>query len=319
MRSFRILLITLSASLLVACDSGDKPAQWFDVANQGVYSLTINHGGSAALSGSLYHGGSYWTLVPPERHYDWNHKADNFSNITSAAFAPDDDFVATSDSNTIVLWSVATGESVWYWNAPGKIEDIALTGHGNLALLGMNDYTATLFDIRNGGIRQRLAHEGTVYDVSVNREGLIGATASDDLTAAVWNLNDGSKINTFPHKNQVRTAELSPSGRLLFTSAMSEAGRVWDVSSGKLLFEIPATRGHYAAARFNDGEQFLLTGSTSGQIQLWNVSDGSEKHRWQATTDERWIGSQVAIEDVGFASGGGIAAGANGRVYFLNL
>ena len=314
-----LLSVALSSLLLAGCDSGEKPSEFYDVAVQGTYSLRLNHEGNAAFVGSLFHGGSYWTLIPPERHFDWNHKADTVSNLTSASFSPADDFVATSDSKTIVLWSVATGAAIWYWNAPGDIKDIALTNRGELALLGMDDYTATLFDIRNGGIRHRLAHEGVVYDVSINQEGLVAATASDDLTAAVWNLNDGTRIQTFKHSNQVRTAELSPSGRLLFTSAMSEPGRIWDARSGQLLYELPGSRGHFGAARFNAGEQYLLTGNTSGMIQLWNLNDGSESKRWQATSGENWIGNTVSVEDVAFSNSGAVAAGANGRIYYMSF
>lgn len=311
------LVFIACAISLAGCDQAKPPESFTEVAVQGVYSITLSHTGDTAMVGSLHHGGSFWTLKPANRYFDWNHKSDGYSNITSSAFAPDDDFVATSDTRTIVLWDVATGESIWYWNAPGDIKDIALTRNGAFALLGMSDYSATLFDIRNGGIRQRLPHDGIVYDVSLDDEGLLGASASDDLTAVVWNLNDGSQLQVFRHDNQVRTAQLSPSGRLLFTSALREPGRVWDVRSGKLLKELPGGRGHFTAARFNSSESQLLTGNTSGQIQLWSLSSGEQQAIWRATTDDQWVGSNQPVEDVAFAGSGYLAAGANGRVYFL--
>lgn len=319
-RLFLTLSMALSTALfLTACDSAQEPDSYSEIATQGVYTISLNHSGNAAFTGSLHHGGSYWTLIPPDRHFDWNHKAEGYSNLTSAAFSPDDRFLASTDSRTIVLWSVATGEADWFWNAPGDIEDIALTENGNFALLGMSDYTATLFDIRNGGIRQRLPHDGIVYDVSISADGLIAATASDDLTAGIWNLNDGSQALSLTHSNQVKTAELSSSGRLVFTSALGESGKIWNAASGQLIAELPGGRGHFSAARFNDSEQFLLTGNTSGQIQLWQVSDGTEIKRWRATTGDKWVGNNVQLEDVAFSNSGGVAAAANGRVYFLNF
>ena len=311
-------LITLAASLLLGgCDKAAQPDAFTEVAVQGVYSITLSHSGDTALVGSLHHGGSFWTLKPANRYFDWNHQSEGYSNITSAAFSPDDDFVATSDSRTIVLWDVATGAAIWFWNAPGDIKDMALTRHGDYALLGMDDYSATLFDIRNGGIRQRLPHDGIVYDVSLDSDGLLAATASDDLTAVVWNLNDGSSLKTFRHENQVRTAQLSPSGKLLFTSALRESGKIWDVRSGKLLQELPGGRGHFTSARFNDSETQLLTGNTSGQIQLWSVKKGEQQAIWRATTGKEWVGNNVPVEDVAFAGTAYRAAGASGRVYFL--
>ena len=311
----RFILFLLSLTILSACDNAAEPEKLSEVATQGVYSIRINNSGNAAFIGSLHHGGSYWTLDPAERHFDWNHTSDGYSNLTSGAFSPDDAYVASADNRTIVLWEVATGKAVWFWNAPGDIEDIALTENGNLALLGMQDYTATLFDIRNGGIRQRLAHDGIVYDVSLSADGLLGASASDDLTAIVWNLNDGSAITTLKHNNQVKTAELSPSGRLIFTSALREAGRIWDAASGQLLMKLPGGRGHFSTARFDESEQQLLTGNTSGQIQLWDVQTGAELKRLRATPGDHWVGNNVALEDVAFTDTGVVAAAANGRVY----
>jgi len=311
----RLLTSLATALILTACDQATAPDSFVEVANQGVYSVRINHSGSAAFVGSLHHGGSYWTLNPAERHFDWNHQADSYSSLTSAAFAPGDDYVASADNRTIVLWKVSTGEAVWYWNAPGDIEDIALTENGDLALLAMSDYTATLFDIRDGGIRQRLPHDGIVYDVSLSENGLLGASASDDLTAAVWNMNDGSRVASLKHGNQVKTAQLSPSGRLVFTSALREPGRIWDTSKGETLVELPGGRGHFTAARFSDNEQQLLTGNTSGQIQLWDTATGQELMRWRATAGDNWVGNNVQVEDVGFSDTGIVAAAANGRVY----
>jgi len=313
-RSVFVLACTV---LLAACDPAKAPEQVTEVATEGVHTITLNHSGTAAFVGSLHHGGSYWTLNPTERHYDWNHSGEGYSSLISAAFAPRDDYLASADKRTIVLWKVSTGEAVWYWRAPGDIEDMALTPNGNLALLGLNDYTATLFDIRNGGIRHRLTHDDIVYDVSISDNGLLGATASGDTTAALWNLNDGRQQLSLPHGNRVKTAQLSANGRLLFTSAQGEPGRIWDATSGNAILEVGGGRGHYSAARFHSGGDYLVTGHTNGLIQLWQLSSGDEIQRWRATPGQHWTGNNVLIEDVAFNDQGSVAAAANGRIYVM--
>jgi len=310
-------LICCSAILLSACDDAKAPAKIEEVAKQGAYSIRFSPDGTRAMVGSLHHGGNLWSLTPPERHYDWNHQSEGYSNILNSAFSPDGNFVATADNRTIVLWQQDSGEAVWFWNAPGDIEDIALTANGNLALLAMQDYTATLFDIKNGGIRQRLAHDGIVYDVSVSADGVLAASGSDDSSARVWNLDTGKSLHTLKHNNQVRTAQLSADGRLLFTSAFSESGKIWDARSGQLLSEIATVRGHYSAARFVDNGRQLITGSSSGRIELWNVSDGSRQQVWRAAPRDTWVSNNVLVEDVARNGSQWLAAGSNGLVYFL--
>lgn len=308
-------VIIFSVFLLTACDDAKAPQLTEELARQGVYSMRFSPSANHIMVGSIHHGGSYWSLAPAERRYDWNHQAEGYSNILNSAFSPDGQFVATADHRTIVLWQQDSGEAIWFWNAPGDIEDIALTANGQLALLAMRDYTATLFDIKNGGIRQRLAHDGVVYDVSLSDDGVMAATGSDDSLARSWNLNNGKLLHTFEHNNQVRTAQLSADGRLLFTSAYGESGKIWDARSGKLLGEIAQVRGHYSAARFiNDGSQ-LLTGNSSGKVELWDVASGERRQAWRAEPRDRWGSNNVLVEDVAYNGGRYLAAAANGLVY----
>jgi len=311
-----VLLFPLTL-LLSGCDDAKAPADVREVSRQGAYSMNFSANGNELMVGSLHHGGSLWSINPAERLFDWNHKAEGYSNITSSAFSPEGNFVATTDNRTIVLWARDSGEAVWFWNSPGDIEDIALTSNGNYALLAMADYTATLFDIKNGGIRLRLAHDGIVYDVSVSDNSLLAASASDDLNARIWNLENGKLLHQLKHNNQVKTAQLSADGRLLFTSALNESGKIWDVASGRLLQQIDRTRGHYSAARFSANNSQLLTGNSSGQIELWNTADGQCSHIWRASPRDTWVSNNVLVEDVAFHNNEWLAAGSNGMLYFL--
>jgi WD40 repeat protein len=316
-RLLNFAVLVAVSFFLSGCDDAKAPDKIEEVSVQGAYSIRFSPDGTELMVGSLHHGGSLWSVAPLERHYDWNHQSEGYSNILNSAFSPDGQYIATADNRTIVLWQKETGEAVWFWNAPGDIEDIALTPEGNLALLAMQDYTATLFDIKNGGIRQRLSHDGIVYDVSVTQDGLLAASASDDSSAKLWNLDNGKLLRTLEHKNQVRTAQLSDDGRLLFTSAFGETGKIWDVQSGRLVKEIALVRGHYSAARFINGGTELLTGNSSGQIELWDSATGQRKNIWRATPRNTWVSNNVQIEDVVRSGSHWLAAGSNGRLYTL--
>ena len=310
-------LLLSSALLLSACDDAKAPQKIEEIAVQGAYSVRFSADGNSAIVSSLHHGGSLWSVSPLERRYDWNHQAEGYSNILTSAFSADGNYIATADNRTIVLWQKDTGEAIWFWNAPGDIEDIALTANGDLALLAMQDYTATLFDIKNGGIRQRLAHDGIVYDVSIAQDGVIAASASDDSSVKIWNLQSGKLLHTLAHKNQVRTVQLSDDGRFVFTSEFGGSGKIWDVSSAKMLKEITSIRGHYSAARFVHSASQLITGSSSGKIELWDVSTGQRKNVWRAAPRDKWVSNNVQVEDVARSGSGWIAAGSNGLLYQL--
>ena len=318
MRSVYIALtFSLLSVLLVGCQSGKFPERFDDVTQTGAYSLCLNHNGSQAIVGSIHHGGSLWRVKPLDRLFNWNHQAEQSSNILNCAFSPSGSHAATTDNRTIALWNAVTGEAFWLWNAPGDIQDLALTPEGNFALLGMEDYTATLFDIKNGGIERLLKHDGIVYDVSLSKDARVAATASDDLTAGVWKITTGERLHTFNHDNQVRTAQLSADGQRLLTSALGEDGYVWDLSSGKKVATLPLNSGFFSAARFSDDGRQLLTGSSAGKVQLWTINGAKLISTWQAVPRNRWVSNNVQIEDVAFDGNRYIASGSNGRLFHL--
>jgi WD40 repeat protein len=320
MKSARTLLLSyvfLSSLFLVACDSGKKPERFDDLTSQGAHSLCLNHDASFAFAGSIHHGGSLWRLQPFDRLYNWNHQAGKNSSIISCDFSPRGKFVATTDNRGIALWNTQTGEAIWLWKAPGDIHDISLNQEGQYALLAMADYTATLFDIKNGGIKRTLRHDGVVYDVSMDQQGKLAASASDDSSARIWDLNSGQQVQLLEHGNQVRSAQISPDGKTVFTSALGDPGRLWDSQTGKIIKEFPIKGGFFSSIRFSkDGTQ-LLTGSSAGKIQLWKISTAQLEKTWQAVPRNEWISSTVLIEDVAFAGQGYVASGSNGRVFYL--
>jgi len=309
--------LLLSSLLLSACDTGKQPQRFDELTKQGAHSLCLNHDASYAFAGSIHHGGSLWRLQPFDRLYNWNHQAGKNSSIVSCDFSPEGNFVATTDNRSIALWNTKTGEAIWLWNAPGDIQDISLSNNGQYALLAMADYTATLFDIKNGGIKRTLRHEGIVYDVSIDQKGKFAASASDDSSVRIWDLNSGKEIQHIEHKNQVRSAEISPDGNWVFTSAQGESGKLWNAKDGKLISEFPINSGFYNSARFNKEGTQLLTGSSAGKIQLWQAKTAKLENTWQAIPRNKWVSNNVLIEDLAFAKQGYVASGSNGRVFYL--
>jgi WD40 repeat protein len=307
----------LSSLFLTACGTGKQPERFDELARRGVHSLCLNQDGSFAFAGSIHHGGSLWRLQPFDRLYNWSHQEGKNSSIVSCDFSPEGNFVATTDNRTIALWNSKTGEAIWLWNAPDNIHDISLSNNGQYALLAMSDYTATLFDIKNGGIKRTFRHDGIVYDVSIDQQGVLAASASDDSSARIWNLNSGKQIQRLEHNNTVRSAEISANGRFVFTSALGDPGRLWDSETGKVISEFPINSGFYSSARFSQDGLSLLTGSSAGKIQLWETKTAKLEQTWLAIPKNKWVSNNVLIEDVSFAKQGYVASGSNGRVFYL--
>ena len=311
-------LIIVLTSLLVACSSSNSPTQQWEVAVRGVYSACLAADGNHALVGSIHHGGSYWQVNPAERVYDWNHQAETLTGVLSCALSDNDRYASTAEHRKIVLWNAQTGEAFWLWEAPANIKDMALSNDGQFALLGLDNYQAVLFDIQNGGVKSRLAHEGVVQTVSMSRDRQWAMTGGDDSNVKVWDLRTGKNVYSWQLNNKIKVVALTQDGQLGFAASHRDDSVLWDLSNGNELARLPQHNGYYQSARFNQDATQLLTGSSSGQVILWDVASAQKLKSWQLSPRSGWVNKATQVLDVAFAPKGFKAVGANGLVYQLD-
>jgi WD40 repeat protein len=318
MLNMKTNLIVLLTSFLIACSSGDSPTKKWEMAVRGVYSACLSADGKHVLVGSIHHGGSYWQVDPAERLYDWNHQAETLTGVLSCGLSDNDRYASTAEHRKIVLWNAQTGEAFWLWEAPANIKDMALSNDGQFALLGLDNYQAVLFDIQNGGVKSRLTHEGIVQAVSMSRDYQWAITGGDDSMVKVWDLASGKSVYSWQLKNQIKVVALTQDGRLGFAASHRDDSIVWDLSSGKEMARLPQHNGYYQSARFNDSGTQLLTGSSSGQVILWDVTKAEKLQSWHLAPRSGWVNKATQVLDVAFAPKGYKAVGANGLVYQLD-
>ena len=282
---FFISLLSL-ACLLTGCSRSTPPESSFEYAIQGLYSAEFSDNGSQAIVGSINHGSSLWRVDNNERRFNWNHQQGEFSEITNAAFSPDQKYAITATPQTMVLWNAKNGTGMNYWTAPSEILDIRLFNNANFALLGLVNHTAALFDVRNGGVKQVFYHQARVSSVDFNSRNNTVLTGSDDFSAKLWQLETAKLLHHWPHKAEVQLVKLSPNGKLAFTMAKYDKAALWDTVTGKSKGEIPLTNSAvsrgliFTAVAFSNDGKYLLTGTSHKTVQLWDTNTFTEIKRW---------------------------------------
>jgi WD40 repeat protein len=320
---------TLIASMLVllsGCDGTPGPSKSWEVAEKGLYSAALSNDGQVSVIGSINHGGSFWHNQKFERRYDWNHSKGEYSNIIASGFSPEADYALTADHQTMVLWDTASGSAITFWTAPNEVMSVALTPNGEYALLGLEDYSAVLFDVKRGGIKRTFYHTDRVRSVALSTDGKIAITGSEDETAKLWDMNSGEELFSWQHTDEVVTVAISPKGDKAFSVAKYDKAVLWDAQTGKALGELPlkATaikRGQmFTSAKFSENGNFLLTGNSDRTVQLWNTKTMTEVAHWQVNKRDPWKPTSASILALSFGEKQNeyYAIASNGFVHRFN-
>lgn len=317
-----LLLISL---MVGGCDPAQPPRSSLEVAAKGLHAAAIDDRAQQFIAGSIYHGGSLWHLSDQERIFNWNHQSDEATTIIAADFSPDGNWAITADPATLVLWNTRSGAGERYWTAPGKILDAKLGPGGNLAILGLDDHNAVIFDVQRGGIKQTFAHNNRVRSVDFSGDGRLALTGSEDTMARLWDTNTGRLLFSYRHQDDVQLVKLSSDGALALSVSKYDKALVWTTNNGEVLGELPLTAQHlkrgltFTAARFSDDNQYLLTGRPDQIVQLWQLPQLTEVARWQLPKRERWKPTGAAVLAVAYGQQPGdyIAVASNGFVHWL--
>lgn len=282
-RMSRLLLLSLA---LQSCSFTDEPFAFFSTSVQGIFSAAYSADGSHVLAGSIQHGGSLWDAQNAERLFNWNHQADLNSQITAVAFSPEGDFALTSDSSTLVLWDVNNGEALRYFDAPSAVLHLALSPWADTALLGLANGNAVLFDVQRGGIIRELDQGHRILSMAISANGNFALFGLDNKQAKFWNLQSMELINEIQTQGRVQTVALSDDGRYGLLTVQHVDAVIWNMREDTLHSKLNYSNrffpsfSSFVAARFSkDGTQ-LLTGNTTGAIELWSRDNGERINRW---------------------------------------
>lgn len=306
-RSSFVRLATLLGvcCLALGCDQAAEPEQQLEVASRSVSAGALSQGGSLALIGSAYHGGSLWNLEQSARLFNWNHAEGEYSLLTAAGFSPEGDWALTSDGTTLVLWDTTTGAAQHYSSSPAEVFDLALGPEGDFALLGLSNRRAELYNAKRGGVVHSLAHSGPVTSVSMSADGRLALTGSDNGRAILWDLINGQVLKQQSYDSEIQLVRLSSNGTRALSSTRYQGAQIWSPEDDTIwslpLSEERLKRGlRITAARFSDDGDYLLTGRAPGLVELWDLNSRALMYSWRLPKRKAWQPTATVVMDLSF-------------------
>ncbi len=165
----------------------------------------------------------------------------------------------------------------------GRIESVAVTPDGKLAVSASRDSTLKVWKLASGRPSRTLrGHKRAVTAVAITRDGKLAISAAGDFLdprreLKVWDVASARALRTLQgHSGPINSLALSGDGRLAVSASSDHTLKVWDLASGRKLRTL---KGHSetvnGGALSRDG-RLAVSASWDKTLKVWDVNSGRE-------------------------------------------
>ncbi len=201
---------------------------------------------------------------------------DEYDAILAADINPEQSIIAIGGPNRLVKGiNVASGETIYTIKKHTDwVTSLAFSPDGVLLADGDRNGGLLVSEAANGGLFYDLrGHTAAVTAVSFRSDSNVLASGSEDGTIRLWNMQDGAAIKNWQHGDRVTDVRYALDGKLISTGRDHKV-KVWD-GDGKLLREFEAFPDIALRGVFNDGGTRVIGADWSGQVRVFNATDGA--------------------------------------------
>lgn len=319
MNLYRLLKLSttlLTFCLLFACAPSGEPIIHLD--DNGLYSAALAEDGSLALISSSQQI-TLWDVAAAQPKYQW-WQGERRDNVIAVALSNNNHYAATLSRNSVVLWNTDTGQALGWWAiasqaqsvavanngqlligladasvlylAPDhqrllkfvghqeKVNSVALSSDGRLALTGGNGANAILWQTSDAKILQQWPMDSRILQTTLSADGRLAFVSDSSGHGMIWSIAEQrriSELNISRRQMNFTAARFIQQDTQLLTGTPDREWQLWQVKNGEKLrsqrVALPAkpqppSAVVYAVSQWRDNSIQAI--SSSGLLERWN-------------------------------------------------
>jgi len=306
----RILLLVALVSLVTACSIPEStPLQQWRHVEEGAYAADISTDGTLAVVSGITNGINVWRMGEEAPFYHWSHQGEGNNLVISIHISADNTHVVTADREAFALWSLENGDPIGFWRIDeASIRDVAVSNNGAGILVARSNGKVMYFEPNTQRRLEFLGHQEKVNSIDLSPNGKFALTGGNDYIAYLWSTDTGQIIHTFTHPTRVTKVALDDQGRYAFTADSQSKSQIWNVQTGEAIADLKyiARQRIFTDAVFSEDGNYLLTGSPSRQVYLWDLHNGDQIGAWRVASRASVSPPTAVVYGVAFMSDGNI-------------
>ncbi|MDM8558849.1 AAA-like domain-containing protein [Candidatus Parabeggiatoa sp. HSG14] len=217
---------------------------------------------------------------------------DKTEHIFAVVFHPKGKWLASAgDDKHIILWSLPEGEKLLEWQAPGKVNALAVSPDGSLLASGGFDNNITLWTAETGKLVRTIQPYHRSYIIqdglAFNSTGELLVSASADNVIGLWEVSTGEPLKILFRKPVSSITWSSNDKILAIANSADNTISLWNIEMApkdasmwemKKPYVLRQLRGHQNtvfALRFAANGRYLVSASFDRTLRVWDIKSGA--------------------------------------------
>lgn len=193
-----------------------------------------------------------------------------------------------------------------------RVWNIDLSPDAQTFVTSSADGSACVWQVQDARQLFCVTHDDTVYDALFSRDGAWLITGSKDGALKIWDAASGALRQSFEFGARIWDLDLSPDGRWLAAGREDNLVTVLDLTRPELRPFGISQPGAVFVVKFSPDSGWLASGTSSGQVRLWQVNTDTTVIGPQHSADVYAI--VFSADSKTIVSGGADSAARLGRV-----